>query len=497
MRTKKLVAGVLSCAMVFAFGATAYATQTVGAEGADSSVVYNNYSELFNYRTNSDGTVAIDGYKSNHDDIIIPEYIDGNKVTEISGWAFSSNDTAETIEIPSTVTKIGSYAFSHCKKLGSITIPDSVTTLGDGILWDSGVKTVVFGNGIKDIPIFTCYECPQLNTVALPSDVETIGKYTFNDSDIYEITLPSSLKSIGAQAFTGCKSLVTIGIDYNSDVKIDPDAFDGCTSLGSINKQAVVFIDNDGTPKINPNVADYLTKFFDGEDNTLYTNQYVKNACKKIVENITTSDMTDTQKARKIYEWIGENIDYDTINDGHDDHCDMNVFTYHLTVCDGFARAYALLLQSADIEAYYVTGDAFGPGKGYHAWNIVKLGDNYFQCDPTWDDQPAGVEMGSFHFLRSDDYFKEVVGRKYGWGVMYPGELYNRYNGTDGTTPKCLYSQGDLNKDGKIDEADLNKMKDYVWNKVPMNNGDLPLADLNWDGVIDQKDVDILTSEVA
>lgn len=56
------------------------------------------------------------------------------------------------------------------------------------------------------------------------------------------------------------------------------------------------------------------------------------------------------------------------------------------TVCAGYARAFQYLLQQLDIPCYYCTGYA---GES-HAWNIVKLGDEYYNADVTWDDTEAG-----------------------------------------------------------------------------------------------------------
>lgn len=52
------------------------------------------------------------------------------------------------------------------------------------------------------------------------------------------------------------------------------------------------------------------------------------------------------------------------------------------SVCAGYARAFQYLCQQMGIPCYYCTGFA---GED-HAWNIVKLGDDYYNVDVTWDD---------------------------------------------------------------------------------------------------------------
>lgn len=47
------------------------------------------------------------------------------------------------------------------------------------------------------------------------------------------------------------------------------------------------------------------------------------------------------------------------------------------TICEGYAKGYNLLLKAAGIESFYVHSNS-------HAWNIVKLGNQYFHVDTTW-----------------------------------------------------------------------------------------------------------------
>ena len=58
-------------------------------------------------------------------------------------------------------------------------------------------------------------------------------------------------------------------------------------------------------------------------------------------------------------------------------------------VCAGYARAYQLLMLSAGIDCWYVTGlsyDSHGSVMD-HAWNLVWLDGECYYTDVTWDDQ--------------------------------------------------------------------------------------------------------------
>ena len=51
-------------------------------------------------------------------------------------------------------------------------------------------------------------------------------------------------------------------------------------------------------------------------------------------------------------------------------------------VCAGYSRLFQLLMQKLEIPTYYVLGYA----KEDHAWNMVKLNNEYYNIDLTWDD---------------------------------------------------------------------------------------------------------------
>ena len=53
----------------------------------------------------------------------------------------------------------------------------------------------------------------------------------------------------------------------------------------------------------------------------------------------------------------------------------------HISVCQGYARAYSFLLDKMGIENYLVTSDALN-----HEWNIVYIDNKPYHVDVTWDD---------------------------------------------------------------------------------------------------------------
>ena len=89
------------------------------------------------------------------------------------------------------------------------------------------------------------------------------------------------------------------------------------------------------------------------------------------------------EKEKYVHDALASAVTYDLT-------ADMNQSAYSAlvngkSVCAGYARAYQYLLQQLGIPCYYCTGYS----GGYHAWNIVKLEDGYYNVDVTWDDAAA------------------------------------------------------------------------------------------------------------
>ena len=116
-----------------------------------------------------------------------------------------------SINIPDSVTYIGSYAFYDQNALESLVIPASVTEFGEEAAAYSGLKKIVFEEGIEEIPQAVCTNCGNLETVVLPKSLKKIGDSAFSYCISFDIdeysgfeALPN-LTEIGSTAFYNCK----------------------------------------------------------------------------------------------------------------------------------------------------------------------------------------------------------------------------------------------------------------------------------------------------
>ena len=82
------------------------------------------------YEELEDGTVEITGYSGEDTVLVIPDEIDGKRVTSIGSYAFFVCSGLTEITIPEGVTSIGDFAFAGCWGLTKITLPEGVTSIG-------------------------------------------------------------------------------------------------------------------------------------------------------------------------------------------------------------------------------------------------------------------------------------------------------------------------------------------------------------------------------
>lgn len=108
---------------------------------------------------------------------------------------------------------------------------------------------------------------------------------------------------------------------------------------------------------------------------------------------VTKDAHNDEEKARKLYDWLGSRIayDWDKANNYEKqgiwkEQTPAETFDTRRGVCIDIARLYAVMARTAGLEVEVATGmgaDGRG-GFGPHAWNIVKINNEWIPLDATW-----------------------------------------------------------------------------------------------------------------
>ncbi len=81
-------------------------------------------------------------------------------------------------------------------------------------------------------------------------------------------------------------------------------------------------------------------------------------------------------------------------------------------VCEGYARAFQLLCNKANIDSVLLSGIADSDN---HAWNGVKIGGDWYQIDVTWDDVDDFIYDSHEYFNLTDSlmYEEHTLSPKY------------------------------------------------------------------------------------
>jgi hypothetical protein len=169
--------------------------------------------------------------------IIIPD-----NVEEIQSYAFAGCANLKSVEIPNSVTGIREGAFSSCRDLNSVTIGKGVRSIGTyafmhcnnlkNVYWNaincigfsdqvnpfyviggypnstnydlrSNIESFIFGDEVKTIPDYLCYNFRNSTISPLPSSVTEIGRGAFKHSRLISdsIFFSNNVEKIGREAF--------------------------------------------------------------------------------------------------------------------------------------------------------------------------------------------------------------------------------------------------------------------------------------------------------
>lgn len=129
--------------------------------------------------------------------------------------------------------------------------------------------------------------------------------------------------------------------------------------------------------------AELTLEFNDLAENLADNSRTLGNEANRILTQVENLG-SDQEKERALHDLLLEELEYDSSADRNQSV--YSALAEKKSVCAGYARAMQYLMQRLGIPCYYCTGYT---GQD-HAWNIVKLGDAYYNVDVTWDDTPGG-----------------------------------------------------------------------------------------------------------
>lgn len=129
---------------------------------------------------------------------------------------------------------------------------------------------------------------------------------------------------------------------------------------------------------------------------------------KEVVDELDLWQVSDYQKYRSIYDYILDHVDYDydgLNNNGLNSEKHYVYSAYAAlhdgkAVCQGYATLFYAMCREMGLSVRIITNKT-------HAWNIVKLGELWYNLDSTWDGKSA-VSTHDY-FLKGSEQFPDHV----------------------------------------------------------------------------------------
>lgn len=268
-------------------------------------------------------------------------------------------------------------------------------------------------------------------TKAKAQTLATVDEYNGTEEDLYKEMSERIRQALWdgkvedyVNGSTTYKNVILLDI---SDMKIDRDQYgmnglqyyvpylmDGVRIMGSINSS------------ISPYYGSIMIKYPNSQSEVQANITKLDGIIENLLEMVQDEDLSEIEKALILHDYFAENYEYDSkglaeglANDSNS-YRSGGVLRDGTGVCQSYAYAYMYLLQHAGMDAEVVTSVSMN-----HAWNIIKVGKDWYHVDCTWDD-PTIDRLGRVthdYFMVSDQAFRTVSGARkrahYGWTSKY------------------------------------------------------------------------------
>lgn len=151
----------------------------------------------------------------------------------------------------------------------------------------------------------------------------------------------------------------------------------------------------------------------------------ILNKARNIVSKLVNSSMSDYEKEKAIHDYMVLNYEYDTSdNIPEASYTIKGIMENKKGVCQAYANAFNMFSSIAGLECHIATGTSNGVA---HAWNIVKIDNEYYHVDVTFDDpvpDTKGQILYTYFNLNDSELSKDHIWEK---TINCNGTKYNYY----------------------------------------------------------------------
>lgn len=122
------------------------------------------------------------------------------------------------------------------------------------------------------------------------------------------------------------------------------------------------------------------------------------------------SDMTEYSREIYIHDWLIANCNYaDDVAKISDDFLSFTSYgalVNQKAVCEGYTRAMQLMLSTVGMESLPIIGNG---NDGLHMWNGVKIDNEWYYVDATWNDTEKGSGYDYFNITTEQLLFDHTI----------------------------------------------------------------------------------------
>ncbi len=157
-------------------------------------------------------------------------------------------------------------------------------------------------------------------------------------------------------------------------------------------------------PNSNTN---YLSSAFPTEEQAKQAIAQVENIKDSLISKTSGNDYN---KIKQVHDTLVNMISYDTTYSRTNTHNLYGALVEKRVVCEGYSKAFKYILDSMGIPCILVggTGTNSSGKTEAHMWNYVKLNDNWYAVDSTWDD-PIIIGGKTKNTIRQDYFLKGSI----------------------------------------------------------------------------------------
>ena len=122
------------------------------------------------------------------------------------------------------------------------------------------------------------------------------------------------------------------------------------------------------------------------------------------------SDMTEYSREIYIHDWLIGSCNYAEdvvkISDDFLSFTSFGALVNQKAVCEGYTRAMQMMLSTVGIESYPVIGNG---NDGLHMWNCVKIDNEWYYVDATWNDTEKGSGYDYFNITTEQLIYDHTI----------------------------------------------------------------------------------------